>query len=56
MISVWNLGFDSSTKNVFKKGMLVHSQNVILDVKIEIQELGKYIQVESESIQHQQMK
>jgi hypothetical protein len=47
---------------VFKKGKLVHSQNVVIDINREIQELeqGKmkeYLGItEKESIQHQQMK
>ena len=46
----------------FKKGKLIHSQNLVIDINREIQELEqrktyKYLGIEeSEGIQHQQMK
>jgi len=46
----------------FKRGKLVHSQNLVIDINREIQELEpgktyKYLGIEeSEGIQHQQMK
>jgi hypothetical protein len=55
-------GLDKCAKIVFKKGKLVHSQNLAVDVSREIQALqqGKthrYLEIEvSDGIQHQQMK
>jgi hypothetical protein len=55
-------GLDKCAKIGFKKGKLVHSQNLVLDINREIQELEqgktyKYLgSEESDSIQHQQMK
>jgi hypothetical protein len=55
-------GLDQCAKIVFKKGKLVHSQNVVVDINTEIQELEqgktyKYFGIkESDGIQHQQMK
>jgi hypothetical protein len=55
-------GLDKCAKIVFKKGKLVHSQNLAVDKYREIQELEqgktyKYLGIEeSDSIQHQQMK
>ena len=46
----------------FKKGKLIHSQNLVIDINREIQELEqgktyKYLGIEeSDGIQHQQMK
>jgi hypothetical protein len=53
---------DKWAKIVFKKGKLVHLQNLVVDINREIQELeqGKTYKhpgiEESDSIQHQQMK
>jgi hypothetical protein len=55
-------GLDKCAKIVFKKGKLVHSQNLVVDINRGIQELenGKtyrYLGIdESDGIQHQQMK
>jgi hypothetical protein len=55
-------GLDKCAKIVFKKGKLVHSQNLVVDINREIQELEhgktyKYLGIEkSDGIQHQQMK
>jgi hypothetical protein len=54
--------FDKCAKILFKKGKVVHSQNIVVDINREIQELeqGKtyrYLGIEeSDGIQHQQMK
>jgi hypothetical protein len=51
-------GLEKCAKIVFKSGKLVHSQNLVIDVNREIQELGqgntyKYLGIEeSEGIQH----
>jgi hypothetical protein len=53
---------DKCAKIVFKKGKLVHSQNLVVDMNREIQELEqgkthKYPGIEeSDGIQHQEMK
>jgi hypothetical protein len=55
-------GLDKCAKIVFKKGKLVQSQNLVVDINREIQELEqgntyKYFgSEESDGIQHQQMK
>jgi len=55
-------GLEKCAKIAFKKGKLVHSQNLVIDINREIQELGqgkkyKYLGIlESEGIQRQQMK
>ena len=55
-------GLEKCAKFAFKRGKLVHWQNLVIDINREIQELeqGKtyrYIGIEeSEGIQHQQMK
>ena len=55
-------GLEKYAKIAFKRGKLVHSQNLVIDIKREIQELEqgkmyKYLGIEeSEGIQHQQMK
>jgi hypothetical protein len=54
-------GLDKCAKVVFKKGKLVHSHNLVVDINREIQELEqgkthKYLGTEeSDGIQHQQM-
>jgi D-serine dehydratase len=53
---------EKCAKIAFKRGKLAHSQNLVIDIKREIQELeqGKTYKClgieESEGIQHQQMK
>jgi len=53
---------EKCAKIVFKRGKLVHSQNLVIDINREIQELEqgktyKYLGIEeSKGIQHQQMK
>jgi hypothetical protein len=55
-------GLDKCAMIVFKKGTLVHSQNLVVDINREIQKLEqgktyKYLGIEeSDSVQHQQMK
>jgi hypothetical protein len=55
-------GLDKCAKIVFKKGKLVHSQNLVVDINREIQELQqgktcKYLGTEeSDGIQHMQVK
>ena len=55
-------GIEKSANTAFKRGKLVHSQNIVIDIKREIQELEqgktyKYLGTEErEGIQHQQMK
>jgi hypothetical protein len=55
-------GLDKCAKTAFKRGKLAHSQNLVIDINREIQELHhektyKYLGIEeSEGIQHQQMK
>jgi hypothetical protein len=55
-------GLEKCAKIALKRGKLVHSQNLVIDVNREIQELEqgktcKYLGIEeSEGIQHQQMK
>jgi len=52
-------GLEKCAKIAFKKGKLVHSQNLVIDINREVQELEqgktyKYLGIEeSESIQHQ---
>jgi hypothetical protein len=54
-------GLDKWAKTVFKKGKPVHSQNLVVDINREIQELEqgktyKYLGTEeSDGIQHRQM-
>ena len=54
-------GLEKCAKNAFKRGKLVHSQNLAIDINRHIQELEKgktykYLGIEeSEGIQHQQM-
>jgi hypothetical protein len=56
------LGLEKCAKITFKRGKLIHSQNLVIDINREIQELqqGKAYQYlgiqESERIQHQQTK
>ena len=53
---------EKCAKFAFKRGKLVHSQNLVIDINKEIQELEqgkmyKYLGIEeSEGIQHQKMK
>ena len=55
-------GLEKCAKIAFKRGKLVHSQNLVIDINSEIQELEqgktyKYLGIEeSEGIQHQKMK
>jgi len=55
-------GLEKCAKIEFKRGKLVHSQNLVIEINREIQELEegktfKYLGIEeSEGIQHQQMK
>jgi len=55
-------GLDKCAKTTFKRGKLTHSQNLVIDINREIQELeqGKTYQYlgieEGEGIQHQKMK
>ena len=55
-------GLEKCTKIAFKKGKIVHPQNLLIDINREIQELEqgktyKYLGIEErEGIQHQQMK
>jgi len=55
-------GLEKCAKTAFKRGKLVHSQNLVIEINREIQELEqgktyKYLGIEeSEGIQHQQMK
>jgi len=55
-------GLENCAKFACKRGKLVHSQNLVIDINREIQELEqgkmyKYLGIgESEGIQHQQMK
>jgi len=55
-------GLEKCANVVFKRGKLVHLQNLVIDINREIQELEqgktyKYLGTEeSEGIQHQQMK
>jgi hypothetical protein len=57
-----DFGLEKYAKITFKKGKLIHSQNLVIDFNREIQELEqgktyKYLGIEeSECIQHQQMK
>ena len=57
-----DFGLEKCAKITFKKGKLIHSQNLVIDINKEIQELEqgktyKYVGIEeSEGIQHQQMK
>jgi len=57
-----NYGLEKCDKIAFKRGKLVHSQNLVIDINRETQELeqGKkyeYLGIEeSEDIRHQQMK
>ena len=55
-------GLEKFVKIAFKRGKLVHSQNLVIDINREIQELEqgktyKYLGIEeSEGMHHQQMK
>jgi len=55
-------GLEKCAKIAFKRGKPVHSQNIVIEMNREIQELEqvktyKYLGIEeSEGIQHQQMK
>jgi hypothetical protein len=55
-------GLEKCAKITFNKGILIHLQNLVIDINREIQELEqgktyKYLGIEeSEGIQHQQMK
>ena len=57
-----DFGLEKCAKITIKKGKLIHSQNLLIDINREIQELEqektyKYLGIdESEGIQHQQMK
>ena len=57
-----DFGLEKCAKITFKKGKLIHSQNLVIDINREVQELEqgktyKYLRIEeSEGIQHQQMK
>ena len=56
------LGLDKCAKITFKRGKLTHSQNLVIVINREIQELEqgktyKYLGIEEdEAIQYQQMK
>jgi len=55
-------GLDKCAKITFKRGKLTHSQNFVININREIQQLEqgktyKYLGIEEdEGIQHQQMK
>jgi hypothetical protein len=55
-------GLEKCAKITFKKGKLIYSQNLGIDINREMQEsekgkMYKYVEIEEgESIQHQQMK
>jgi len=55
-------GLENCAKITFKRGELTHSQNLVIDINREIQELEqgktyKYLGIEEiEGLQHQQMK
>ena len=54
-------GLEKCAEIAFKRGKLVHSQNLVTDINREIQEVEgntyRYLGIEeSEGIQHQQMK
>jgi hypothetical protein len=57
-----DFGLEKCAKITFKKGKLIHLQNLVIDINREIQELEqgkryKYLGIEeSEDIHHQQMK
>jgi len=57
-----DFGLEKCAKITFKKGKLIHSQNLVIDINREIQQLEqgktyKYLGIEeSEGTQHQQMK
>src|SRR5215469_16214817 len=57
-----DFGLEKCAKVTFKKGQLIHLQNLVIDINREIQELEqgktyKYLGIEkSKGIQHQQMK
>jgi hypothetical protein len=57
-----DFGLEKCAKITFKKGKLIHSQNLVIDMNREIQELeqGKTYKSlgieERDDIQHQQMK
>jgi len=57
-----DFGLEKCAKITFKKGKLIHSQNLVTDINREIQELEqgktyKYLGIEeSEGIQHQEIK
>jgi hypothetical protein len=57
-----DFGLDKCAKITFKKGKLTYSQNLVIDINREVQELDqgktyKYLGIEEgEDIQHQQMK
>jgi hypothetical protein len=57
-----DFGLEKCAKITFKKGKLIHSQNLVIDMNREIQELEqgktyKYLGIEErDGIQHQQMK
>jgi hypothetical protein len=57
-----DFGLEKCAKIIFKKGKLIQSQNLMIDINREIQELQqgktyKYLGTEeSEGMQHQQMK
>ena len=57
-----DFGLEKCAKITFKNGKLIHSQNLVIDINREIQELEqgktyKYLGTEeSEGIKHQQMK
>jgi hypothetical protein len=57
-----DFGLEKCAIITFKKGKLIHSQNLVIDFNREIQELEqgkmyKYLGIEeSEGLQHQQMK
>jgi hypothetical protein len=57
-----DFGLEKCAKITFKKGKLIHSQNLMIDINREIQELEqgktyKYLGIEeNEGTQHQQMK
>jgi hypothetical protein len=62
MIFIWNLDLKNVVKFTFKRGKLTNSQNLVIDINREIQELKKgkmykYLRIEEgEGIQHQKMK
>jgi hypothetical protein len=56
-----DFGLEKCAKITFKKGKLIHSQNLVIDINREIQELEqgktyKYLGIEESEGIHQRMK